>query len=1510
MTFPLCEGSRLWDIGDSCVQTVWRAAIPVLLIATFYLSSIRISPRGCISRAWDHLKASLLTLEEAEALTVPHSLPYSAHEIPTEHGSPMWRTTPLVLLALLEFCGWALLGIYQFYRNGRHSWEAICSVVIGITWLYNVLTPALHPKATAYIDLFILYTAHLVFAVITLGNSLYHFHVIATPVHILQWIGMIANIVIIIIGLGLLSTMPLRVVRDAIKNEVYVTCSPEDYASIFEWATYSWVCPLIKRGSRTDMNEGNVWDLSPAMQSRPVFAKFSTIRFRSLSRRLLMANLLDIALDILLTFVTVLLSYASPYFLRNILELIDNPTPENRSRAYIQAFLACLCALLKGEADAQHLFFGRRASARVRVQLMDTIYDKALKRRYCSGVVTQDATTTSGETVPRQNANVDDVVNLMATDANEISSMVGSAYLLYGGLLEMSLAVTFLFSLLGPAAFAGLFVIFIGWALHSIVTRIGIQTQKELSTSRDHRRTILNELVKSIKCIKFFAWENHWIKRVLTARDREMQWMWKSCINAICSSLVWASPVLVSMASFLVYVYIGNQLTASVAFTSIVLVGMLRQPLNIFPSLIVQAFQIRDSLKRIEGFLNEKEVSEQVSLRRNRGVVFSLQDFGLHNISIRFPVEKLSLITGPTGSGKTALLLALLGEMTKVQGNLNLSKDTHPPTISYAAQTPWLQRRTIKENILFGYQYDEPRYKDVIECCALRPDLDMLEYGDETEIGDRGMNLSGGQRARIALARAVYARSRYVLLDDPLCAVDNGIQRNLFEKLLCGQLLRNRTVILVTHHLDLVRPHASCVVHMFEGTIRRVEDEVPHTHPLPMNSVGEEQQRVNESRGNKNRPSPISHIQDKSVEKSGITFSTCMTYLRASACMWCVFALFIVCSQVMVVVTKLWIREWSHSHGNDQMATISPVPTRWSDKALVENAGYWLDHATIPDARDRPLFYAVVYAIIGSLSVLLSVGSTFMQYIATFRASHSLFERLLRRVVHATMHWHDITPNGRLLNRFSKDMDAIDSTLSNSIFTVSNSLVAFGVAVLTVAIFFPAFLVPATLIAIFYCWIAKRYLSISGHLRRMESTSKPPTYAGFGEVLEGIVTIRAFSAEHRFMEEFHKKIDVATKMYYNFWMTNRWLLINFDALGALAILITTLLALFEHVPAGTAGLCITSAMSFTMNVYLACRSWTSLELDLSAVERVAEYLDIPQEPSVTTMPPAYWPSSTKGKVLMSVENLSVSYAPKESPPVLHNISFTLNGGERVGILGRSGSGKSTLVMSMLRFVDPVEGRVMIDGIDISTISVHDLRSRVTYIPENPVLFSGTLRENVDPFNEHANHECEGVLRCVQLLGERVYESRRDNGSRSTIALDTQVAPGGSNFSQGQRQLIAMARALLRPCHIIILDEATNSIDFDIDAKIQATIREYFANSLLITSEFFTPDLAELIEWLNVLAVAHRLTTIADCDHLIVLQDGKVAEFDTPSNLIRREGGVFRAMYFSGERPPKLDSLWY
>ncbi|KAL4065666.1 hypothetical protein V8B97DRAFT_2010327 [Scleroderma yunnanense] len=1605
------------DWSDERVRFSWSAFVPLVVVV---LSSIPFkSPFP-----------PFLTLREAEALDEDDVVAVDA-------AAPLWRTVVLAFVALTQALVWYAVGAYTLISREDDRWIAVCAVLMGASWLYGVCKPVFYPKPTAHLDLFTLYAVHLAFGVVLLGGALYDhelLHVPLPPRHLLAVL--VVNLVSVLVELGVVCTMPFELPSNRIKKEdISVKYSPEDYTTLLEWITFSWVYPLIRRGTYTTMNEEDVWDLSLTTQSRPLFAKFSAIKRRSLVRWIFAANSIDIMLDVVGTIVSIILQYASPFFLRRILDIIDDPNAETRGPAYIYAFLAFLCTVLKAQADLQHLWYGRRAATRTRIELMAAIYDKALKRKDYSGIIDKDKVkeaaerkaggpktkTTATSDDPKAGADVGKIVNLMAVDANRIAMILASGYFVYGSIIEVIIASTFLYQLLGMSAFAGFIIMIIGWPLNSYVTRRSIRIQKGLSAARDKRMGVLTELLSSVKFIKFFAWENKWIGRVMDARAYEMGWMVKARINSIMFSAIWSSaPIFVSLISFAAYVYQGNKLTVAIAFTAITLFNMIRQPLNIFPSYVVQILQTMVAVRRIETYLDEEEVSEQVSSLKkgcapvdsqeivegglgiengtfrwnevpetsvddpkNKGkgndiknngssgiaspnssgvtsptsptdetqtVIDDMVDvevvehkFELKDISVRFPEGELTVITGPTASGKTAMLLALLGEMTLVSGTLHMSKSTsqidsfgNMHAISYAAQMPWLRHQSIKDNILFGQPMDEERYRDVVECCALRPDLDIFEDGDDTEIGARGVSLSGGQKARVALARAVYARTKYVLLDDPLSAVDSHTARFLYDRLLRGPLLANRTVILVTHHVELVLPGAYYLVRMLDGRIdtqgtvkdlqeRGVLDfiaqdsaaDVKLAEPVvpadatveaivaesPRSPSPESPELGEEAAKPAKRKQPRKLVKEEHRERGGVKFSIYKSYMQASSYWtWCILAVLVACSQTLGVVEKLWVREWGQAYG----PVLSAMPSMFMSSALKENEalmnGYMPYHDTLhissypylytrslwwfdlPNANEHPLFYVGVYGAIGLTGAIVGIFASAVQYTGALRASRLLFQRLLNAVVLATMRWHDITPQGRMLNRFGKDVETIDGNLASSMSSVNSSLATFAAAIITVAFFFPPFLIPAAIMGYFYRMLAIGYLNTGRDLRRMESNSRSPIFSGFAELLEGIVTVRAFSSERRFLNDLHGKIDVTTKMWYNFWMTNRWLLLNFDLLGGLAVLITTLFALTGYAQAGTAGLCITSAMSFTTSVYWACRFWTTLELDLNSVERIVEYLDHPQEPSAiieSHRPPAYWPSSTSNNALVSVENLVIKYAP-ELPPVLHNVSFTLKAKERVGLLGRTGSGKSTLAMSILRFADPVSGRIVIDGIDISTIGLHDLRSRLTFIPQMLSQSAYESQRNSRAPSRASTSPVDGASSAPSITATEI-------DAKVTITLDTQVSAGGANFSQGQRQLIAMARALLRRSSIIILDEATSSIDFETDAKIQATIREEFGESLLLT-------------------VAHRLRTVIDYDRLIVLDKGEVAECDTPWALIQKEGGIFRNMCLKSGTYAELEAV--
>ncbi|KAF8717299.1 P-loop containing nucleoside triphosphate hydrolase protein, partial [Rhizoctonia solani] len=1652
------------DLTNECIRDTYTLATPVFLaICILLYHSVSTLRTNSFSRI--QLQSSrttlcsifkpFLTLEEAEAIEYETKGDSDVGVVPTKRsGSPIWKTITLVLVALLETVAWTIQGCYLLFLTSNtrgNIWSSLLALATAASWVYAAIRPVTRKRvATPIYDLLIFYVVRFAVAIVSAGSLLFSSYVYRDYIPRPQIVGLAADFTAILVGLSVLLSFPMGIPSVHVDaGEVGSSISPEDFTTVWGWFTFTWVGPLLKRGSAKTLDESDVWKLSSTLRSKPLFTAFSSIKSSklppsswgstwTLAKHLLRANSRDLALEAILTFFSVFFDYLGPFFLKRILDAVESHEPEMRARAYVLAGLAFVSRLLKAQADAQHMWHGRRASTRTRSEIMAAVYDKALKRK--------DAADMSGnknkqiskgrkekkDPMKQEKAGIGKIVQVMSADASRVGKTVSGAYYIYAAPFELMFACILLYQVLGWSAFAGCFVLVLAMPLNHYLSKRSVALTRGLSHARDKRMNALNELILGVKFIKFFAWESQWIKRITKRRQKELTWLKHERINQMMFNFVWQlAPTMVAVVSFTSYIALGNELTVSVAFTSIALFNMLKNPLNIIPQWIVTTMQAGVSLARIAAFLSEDEVPDIVSSLKgsprlsasqgdqmrivdgsfmwNSSIIQSAEGqeqsrrtlsfegdisddesemfFELLDIDLAIPENKLTLITGPTASGKTALLMALLGEMTQTSGELYLPKSEG---ISFAAQTSWLEHKSIKDNILFGTPYDEERYNLVLECCALKPDLEIFEDGDLTEIGARGVSLSGGQKARVALARAVYAHTKRVLLDDPLAAVDSHTTRFLIDKLFKGPLLENRTVILVTHHVELMLPCAHYVVRMYDGRIdmQGVVSELQEQGHLdyvaldadastssepdiidsgknmidsaaealnsptyrrtssPIQEIPKATETITSARESRFAakaarqrtvftarveppPSkgPRKLVQDESRAEGNVKWRIYKTYLKASGYFsWVVLLFLIVGYQTFGVVERLWLKTWGEAYGvhnstrNHHKHTLSAAhylshPNEFEEiqhvfGSQIHPSIYYgnLSRADIsslhaesmsewhlPSANSDPYFYVGIYAgIVFAAAVMATVNST-VQFTASLRASRHLFNELLRTIVYAPIRYFDVTPAGRILNRFGRDVQTVDSSLSSSLRNCSHWLATFFAGLFTVSVILPPFLLPAAIIAWLYYLIALSYVRTARDLKRMESNSRSPIFSSFAEVLEGIVTVRAFSAEQRFFDKLHKQVDDTNTMWYHFWMLNRWLLLHFDALASLSVFITTIFAISGLLGNGLAAVTITTAMSFTQSVYWCCRTATSLEMDLNSVERVVEYLDLPQEPNGKDCPkpPAHWPSNTSSDALIAVENLVMRYSP-ELDPVLHGVSFKLRPREKVGLLGRTGSGKSTLAMSFLRFVEPSEGSIRIDGLDITKISLQDLRSKITIIPQDPVLFSGTVRENLDPFRQHTDAECLDVLHRVQLTAPVIsarttpgstrppsptsypYDDEGLLDSRLTVSLHTRVSAGGANFSQGQRQLFSLARALLRRNSIVIMDESTSSLDYATDQKIQDTIREEFQDALTIT-------------------VAHRIRTIIDNDRLMVLDKGHIIEFDTPWNLIEREGGLFREM---------------
>ncbi|GJJ76701.1 hypothetical protein EMPS_09060 [Entomortierella parvispora] len=935
--------------------------------------------------------------------------------------------------------------------------------------------------------------------------------------------------------------------------------------------------------------------------------------------------------------------------------------------------------------------------------------------------------------------------------------------------------------------------------------------------------------------------------------------------------------------------------------------------------------------------------------------------FQLKNITLDFPVEKLSVIVGPTGSGKSALLLALLGELERVKGAVYLPRlDNQPRTegkgsgIAYAAQTAWLQNVTIRNNILFGKEYEEERYEAVMEGCALRPDMDILEFGDATEIGEQGITLSGGQKQRIALARAIYSDAKVLLLDDCLSAVDTHTGKKLFETL-TGPLLAGRTLILVTHQVQLTMNAASLVVVLNNGEVlgHGTPDEVIEHGWVDQVSLPGSSDQDSEvstldgeagvkkakkaSAGDAAKVAP-KLVEDEKKVVGSVSWSVYQVYIKASGgtAFWLGMILVALLLHTIEIGKDAWLAVWANklaeSTGELTMAAFTKVTPDFLAQSIhtafepiKEHAQYNFGVNTfISSSAAEPVSFAKYLGIFVLINIVTMIAMVIFEFYAlrgTIRAGQELHDRLLHKISRAKLRFFDKTPIGRVVNRFSADLEEVDEQVMQGLRQFINGIIKLVGIIFVISVNSPAFLIAAVFIVGIYGLIGALYVPISRDLKRLNSNSRSPILNHFNETLTGLTTIRAYGFERRFKTKNIKNLDDNNRTFFLLWSANRWLTWRVDFVGALVAFITGILVLgsWGLLAPGWAALSLMYSLSFTQTIVWLIRTHAENEMAMNSVERVSEYMDLEEEPEAIihgSRPPPSWPHSGD----IQIKNLSMRYSA-DTPEVLKNVSLHIQAGEKVGVVGRTGSGKSTLAISLFRFMEPTQGSITIDGIDISTIGLLDLRSNLTIIPQDAVLFKGTLRFNLDPFGERKDEDLWQALRQSHLIPESAHlenassadstpavvpveqespsadattKDKKDSDAASEneivdptkITLDTPVKENGANFSQGQRQLIALARALVRRSRIIIMDEATASVDFETDLKIQKTIREEMADATIVT-------------------IAHRIRTIADFDRVVVMHQGEIVEYDRPWVLMNQENSQFRQLC---EQSTELDAL--
>uniref|UniRef100_A0A672LRL3 ABC-type glutathione-S-conjugate transporter n=1 Tax=Sinocyclocheilus grahami TaxID=75366 RepID=A0A672LRL3_SINGR len=1053
----------------------------------------------------------------------------------------------------------------------------------------------------------------------------------------------------------------------------------------------------------------------------------------------------------------------------------------------------------------------------------------------------------------RKESTAGEIVNLMSADAQRFNDVTNFIHLLWSCPLQIALAIAFLWIELGPSVLAGLLVMVLMVPINGWLATKSRGFQMENMKFKDKRMKIVNDILNGIKVIlKYYAWESSFEAQVQEIREQELKEVWKFAYLSSVSTFIFScAPAIVSLATFAVFVSVSpnNILNAEKAFTSISLFNILRFPLAMLPQLISIMVQVLELIHAV--IFIPKHITATFQLRFVLIILFS--------VSLDIKPGRLVAVVGAVGSGKTSLISALLGELHSLKGCINIKG-----SVAFVPQQAWIQNATLKDNVLFGSDVNEERYRSVVEGCALGPDLDLLPGRDQTEIGEKGINLSGGQKQRVSLARAVYSSADVYLLDDPLSAVDSHVGKHLFERVIGPKgLLKDKTRILVTHGISFL-PYVDEIVVLVNGVVSEVGSyDGLRASKGAFSEFLETYGKDESSNANANKGlSPIQHvlrknssvrskkdsgdkkgqrlIEKEAMETGRVKFSVYLQYLRSMG--WCLVTwsfLFYFIQNVAIIGQNLWLSDWTD-----------------------DSVEYF--NITYPNhIRDTRIG---VFGALGVAQGFLVFLGTILLADGSISASRTLHTSLLSNILKVPMVFFDTTPSGRIVNRFAKDIFTVDEMIPMSFRSWILCLLGVLGTLFVICLATPIFTAVVVPMAVIYYFVQRFYVATSRQLRRLDSVSRSPIYSHFGETVSGLSVIRAYGHQQRFLKQNEDTIDQNLKSVYPWIVSNRWLAMRLESLGNLVVFFSALFAVISRgsLNSGLVGLSISYALNVTQTLNWLVRMTSELETNIVAVERVREYAEITNEaPWITAnRPPDDWP--TGGNI--HFENYKVRYRP-ELELILHGITCDIQSTEKIGIVGRTGAGKSSLTNCLFRIIEASEGQILVDGIDISTLGLHDLRSRLTIIPQDPVLFSGTLRMNLDPFEKSSDEEIWTVLELAHL---------KDYVRGLPTGLQHEVSEGGENLSVGQRQLVCLARALLRKSRILILDEATAAVDLETDDLIQNTIRTEFSHCTVLT-------------------IAHRLNTILDSSRVMVLDSGKIVEFDSPSVLLNNKQGHFYAM---------------
>ncbi|KAF8937351.1 multidrug resistance-associated protein 3 [Dissophora ornata] len=1240
------------------------------------------------------------------------------------------------------------------------------------------------------------------------------------------------------------------------------------------------------------------------------------------------------------------LTYVLPQLLNNMLSFINSyqtPTPQPVALGVILAFGMFFASVLNSFCMAQYFQASMNIGIEARTALIAMIYRKSLKL----------------SSAAKQKSTAGEINNHMSVDAERWPDAITFMPMLISIPYEMAIAIWMLYEQISWSVFIGLAAILALAPVNGFIASFFMKAKAQKLEAMDQRVRLMNELLSGMKVIKLYGWTDSFMERVSVYRRREVATLRKiGLVFSFLSIMFQSVPLLVSLVSFSVYATVGGpnftpgDVNPQRIFVSISLFGMLTRPIGMLSHIIAEMIGVTVATTRIQKFLlaeeisgdttesirtlpddpnvpmieiksgifawepegpeveteKEKKAREKVQAKKQKQLEKEALKAGKPIPEKEVPVEKnygptlvdinmkiargnLTAVVGRVGQGKSSLLNAIIGDMYKRQGSVKVYGK-----LAYIPQQAWIINATLKDNIVFGNEFDQARYDHILMASGLLPDIAMLPAGDQTEIGERGINLSGGQKQRVSLARAAYENADLYLFDDPLSAVDAHVDQHLWQNLIGPNgLLKDKTRILVTHAIHHLE-HTDQIIVIKDGQIAEVgeydvlmaaKDSLYQLITDYSVNQGIKRKEKNDEKseaqgdedddtqdGNEIDANAIAKSDDKAeliadekMATGSVSWNVYNIYIKAASYKYSIFVLFLfVCAQALQIGTNLWLQYWSSVAGTGR-------------HTIAEFLG--------------------VYATLIFIYMVFNVFSAYITMVmAAIRASTRLHDRLLTKMSRLPMSFFDTTPLGRIVNRFSSDIFSVDELTPWNFINVILCATSVLGTIIVIGTTTPVFLAIVPPLVIIYLLVQAYYIRTSRALKRIDSVSKSPIYQHFSETLSGVTTIRALGANERFISDNAAKADLAANAYFSWITSNRWLQIRLETLGSVIVLAAGLFAVLSRnsLNASNVGLALSYAMSVTQDITWLVRSYCDLQNQLVAVERIDEYANKnPEAPTETDVKlPENWPNA--GHV--EFKNYSARYR-QGLELVVRNISFEVQPAEKVGICGRTGAGKSSLTLALFRIIEAANshwakagdngsgqevetindekagklegveieedgGSIWIDGVDISTVGLTYLRQHLSIIPQEPTLFVGTVRENLDPFNELEDADLWEALERAHL---------KEQISSLAGGLSFKVSQNGDNFSVGQRSLICLARALLRKTKILILDEATAAVDVETDELIQKTIRAEFKDRTILT-------------------IAHRIKTIMDSDKILVLEKGRVEEFESPQTLLQRPDSLF------------------